>query len=343
MKPSVDLKISVVVPNWNGKESLSKCLDSLISQRLKGEIVVVENGSTDGSIKLLQEDYPQVKCLLQPKNLGFAGGVNVGIQYAIDVGCDFVALFNNDAVADLDWLARLCSAMSSPEVGITTCTLMSIDKQHIDSTGDQFTNWGLPFPRGRGELTSERYREQTEIFGASGGASLYRINMLKKIGLFDEDFFAYYEDIDISFRAQLAGWKVRYVPDAVAYHQIGATSSKLKGFTTYQTMKNQPLVLFKNLPSRFWWRVGWRFMLAHILFLFRAISRGQGWIALQGDFKGTYYMIKKGKLRKQIQLSKVVSNDYIWSIMTHDLPPNATALRTLRARWWKLTGKGHRE
>jgi len=339
MKTHVDEKIMIVVPNWNGLDSLATCLDSLIAQTCNAEIVVVENGSTDGSVDLLKKKYPQVTALLQSTNLGFAGGVNVGMQYAIKNGFDFVALFNNDAVADRDWLANLVSSMEDAKVGISTCSFMSIDKKHLDSTGDQFTVWGLPYPRGRGETDLDKYKGDTDIFGSSGGASLYRVSMLKGIGLFDEDFFAYYEDVDISFRAQLAGWKVKYVPEAIAYHDTGSTSRKIKGFTTYQTMKNQPLVVFKNVPSKYLWRVAWRFTIAHTLFFLRAISRGQGWTALKGDIRGTYLLFKKTGERRRIQKTRKVSDEYIWSIMTHDLPPNAHALRKLRSKYWKLKGK----
>ena len=339
MNTIVDAKIAIIIPNWDGVTDLPACLDSLKHQTLKAEIVVVENGSTDGSRELLAEKYPKVTVLPQPKNLGFAGGVNVGIQYAIGKHYDFVALFNNDAVAEKDWLEKLVGGMQLPETGITTCTFATIDKQHIDSTGDMYTAWGLPYPRGRGEPLGAQYDRVTEIFGASGGASLYRISMLKEIGLFDEDFFCYYEDVDLSFRAQLAGWKVRFVPASVAYHQIGATSSRLKGFTTYQTMKNQPLVVFKNVPRKYLWRVTWRFVIAHTLFFLRACTRGQGMIAFKGDADGTRLLFKNFGTRRHIQKNRKVSDEYIWSIITHDLPPNAFALRKLRARFWKLTGK----
>lgn len=332
-------KIAVVVPNWNGQKDLPACLDSLLAQSLAVEIIVVENGSTDGSRELLHNSYSSVTVLAQPKNLGFAGGVNVGIRYAIEKGYEFVALFNNDAGAEKDWLKNLHKGMVHETVGITTCTFVDIDKTHLDSTGDLFTNWGLPYPRGRGEKPEGQYDNQTDIFGASGGASLYRVEMLKEIGLFDEDFFAYYEDVDISFRAQLAGWKVKYVPEAVAYHQIGATSSKIKGFTTYQTMKNQPLVVFKNVPRKLLWRIGCRFILAYTLFFLSAVHRGQTWPALKGVAWAKWLLINKISERRRIQKLRKVSDDYIWSIITHDLPPNARKLRALRAKWWRVRGK----
>jgi GT2 family glycosyltransferase len=332
MNAFVDAKIAVVVPNWNGKVDLPACLDSLLKQTQACEIVVVENGSTDGSLELLAESYPTVTVLPQKVNLGFAGGVNAGIRYATQKDCDFVALFNNDAIADADWLRNLVQGMADKSTGITTCTLASADGKHLDSTGEEYSVWGLPYPRGRGETINGQYDSQPTIFAASGGASLYRIAMLSEIGLFDEDFFAYYEDVDISFRAQLAGWKVRYVPAAVAYHDAGTTSSKIKGFVTYQTMKNLPVLLMKNVPRKYLFRVGWRFLLAHTLFFLRALSRGQGWTALKGDAAGTCLLFKNLPVRRKIQKNRQVTDEYIWSMLVHDLPPNAVALRSLRNR-----------
>jgi GT2 family glycosyltransferase len=332
-------KVAVVVPNWNGEEHLAACLDSLLAQSEKHHLIVVENGSVDGSIKLL-ENYPQVEVIKHSENKGFAGGVNAGIRRAMELGTEYVALFNNDAVADKNWLKNLVTHLDNNSgVGIATCKFLAADGAHIDSTGDYYTVWGLPYPRGRNERVIDAYDDQIQIFGASGGASLYRISMLREIGLFDEDFFAYYEDVDISFRAQLTGWKVNYVPTAVAYHQIGGTSSKIKGFATYQTMKNQPLLLFKNVPKKYLWRVTWRFTLAHVLFFLRAFTRGHGWAALKGDIKGTALLGKAFRERRVVQSKKKVSDEYIWNLMVHDLPPNARNLRKLRAIWWKILRK----
>jgi GT2 family glycosyltransferase len=326
-------KLAAIVPNWDGEATLKACLDSLLAQTAPLEIIVVENGSTDGSRKLLKDHYQGVTVLEQEKNLGFAGGVNVGIRYALERGYDYVALLNNDAVAAPSWAAELASCLdNNPAAGIATPTILNSDGATIDSTGECFTNWGLPYPRGRGEPYRHQYDKQLEVFGASGGASMYRASMLREIGLFDEDFFAYYEDVDLSFRAQLAGWRVRYEPQSVVRHEIGATTRKIKGFTTYQTMKNQPLVILKNVPRKYLWRVTWRHTIAHSLFFLRAISRHQGWIALKGDAVGTRLLLKNFSVRRRIQQTRKVSDDYIWSIVTHDLPPEAAALRKLRRR-----------
>lgn len=340
MNRLVDVKACVIIPNWNGLDTISDCLSSLQKQSLKAHIIVVDNGSMDGSVELIEKDFPEVELIRHTTNLGFAGGVNAGFKRALEFGATYVAAFNNDAVADKDWLSHLVEYMDKhPKVGIAACKLLTHDGKKIDSTGDYYTVWGLPYPRGRNEVDINMYDSQTEIFAASGGASLYRSKMLDQVGMFDENFFAYYEDVDLSFRAQLAGWKVAFVPSSVAYHMIGATSSRIKGFATYQTMKNLQLLMYKNVPKGLRYKITWRFTLASSLFFLRAVSRGQGWPALKGDLKGTYLIMKSGRAKRRIQRSKVVSNDYIWSMLVHDLPPNARSLRKLRASWWKLLRK----
>jgi GT2 family glycosyltransferase len=334
------LKTAVVVPNWNGKDSIQTCLDSLLIQTLKPHIIVVDNGSVDGSLELIKNNYPDIDLIANQNNLGFAGGVNKGIERAIELKLDYVALFNDDAVADKNWLSYLVKSLGNNDnTGIATCKFMTIDRKRFDSTGDLYTTWGLPYPRGRDEPISTKYDDLTDIFAASGGASIYRIKMLKQIGLFDKDFFAYYEDVDISFRAQLAGWKVKYVPESIAYHQIGASSSKIKGFTTYQTMKNLPWIIVKDVPARLLPMILPRFKLAYWGFIFSAFQRKQGWYALKGLAVSLVLMPKKLIQRHSIQRNRKVTPAYINSILSHDLPANADRLRSLRSKWWKLTGK----
>ncbi len=332
--------IFTVIPNLNGEDSIEKCVNSLKAQTIKNRIVVIENGSKDKSLTILKKNYPDIEIIENSKNLGFAGGVNQGIEKAIDLGAEYVALFNNDAVADKNWLTGLVEVMqASPKVGIVAPKLLSSDKKHLDSTGDQYTNWGLPYPRGRRELDDGQYSKPERVFAASGGASLYRVSMLKEIGLFDEDFFAYYEDVDIGFRAQLAGWKVAYEPSSIVYHKIGATSSKIPGFTTYQTIKNLPWLFWKNVPSKYLFKIGLRFFVAYFSFIFSAISRGQIVPVLRGFFVSLVLMPKKLFERHKVQSRMKVSPEYIWSIMTHDLPPNADNLKNIRAIYRKILFK----
>lgn len=324
-------KIAVVIPNLNGADFLSLAIDSLLAQSVSCTIIVVENASTDTSQDILESYRDKIIVIKNEKNLGFAGGVNTGIRYALERDFGAIALFNNDAVADPKWLEELATVLETHEdTGIVTCRLELADGKLLDSTGEFYTTWGLPYPRGRGESTA-KFREDEYIFGASGGASLYRAEVFRKIGLFDETFFAYYEDTDISFRAQLAGIKIRYVPNAVAFHRQGETSKRMPGdFTVYQTFKNLPLLFVKNVPRRLLFSIGIRFYVAYFLILSKAIVGGKGAAALQGLLKSILLFPHAIKQRSRIQKKCIVSSEYISSILIHDLPPDQTGIRKLR-------------
>jgi GT2 family glycosyltransferase len=256
---------------------------------------------------------------------------------AINADAKYVALLNNDAVANKNWLVHLQDFLdNNAEAGIATSKILEAKSNKLDSTGECYTVWALSYPRGRGEADTDRYDKNTWIFGASGGASMYRVELLKQIGLFDEDFFAYYEDVDISFRAQLAGWKVAYVPNAVVHHQIGATSSKVKGLTTYHTLKNLPLLLWKNVPWTLVPKIWIRLAFAYSTFAGKAITRGQFGPLFKALLVGSLLWPKKLIERNKIQRTRKVTAKYIDSIITHDLPPSAKNLRLLRSKWWKI-------
>lgn len=333
-------RAAVVVPNWNGATLLPGCLESLLAQSLPTHVIVVDNGSVDDSLAVL-ERYPSVEVIRNPTNLGFAGGVNVGFTAAIEARFSYVAAFNSDAVADPDWLAGLTAVLDQhPEAGVAACKLLNADGTKIDSTGDCYTSWGLPYPRGRHEPDITKYDGDPEIFGASGGASLYRVEMLEEVGLFDEDFFAYFEDVDLSFRIQLAGWKIRYVPEAIAYHQIAGTSRRVTGFATKQQCRNAPLLLLKNVPRRYLLPVGCRFAVGYSVNVLWALRHQEGGAALRGCGGAAVLAVCGLSKRWRIQRSRKVSDEYIWSIIEHGLPPRARRLHEMRAAWWKVTGRG---
>jgi GT2 family glycosyltransferase len=330
----------VIIPNLNGGDELLDAAMSLQKQTLKPYIIVVDNASTDDSIAKLQDEYPDIEIIKHTENRGYAGGVNPGFKRAIELKAAYAAPFNDDAVADPKWLEELVKELDShSDVGVVACKVLHADGHKLDSTADYYTNWGLPYPRGRDEVDTGHYDNAVDIFGASGAASLYRVSALEEVGLLDEDFFAYYEDVDLSFRLQLAGWKVRYVPASKVYHKIGMTSGRIKGFTTIQTMRNLPMLALKNVPAPYYDSVKWRLNLALLLFFMRAITRRQGIAAAKGYLEYLKLRPEKVEERRKIQSSKKVSDEYVWSIITHDLPPNARALRKLRALTWKLRGK----
>jgi GT2 family glycosyltransferase len=332
--------IAVVVPNWNGASRIEACVRSLVAQDDDLEIVVVDNGSVDESLAVLAglraELGPQLVVLRQPRNLGFAGGVNCGIAYAIGRGAPAVALFNNDAVADRRWLGALAAELEArPEVAVVTGRLLMADGRTVDSTGDFYTEWGLPYPRDR-DAPSTPVRPSGEVFGGSGGASLYRTALFADIGLFDERFFAYLEDVDVGFRARLAGYRAYYSAQAVAYHDQGSTSRTLGGFGARQYFRNLPLLLVKNVPLRLWPRVVPRFALVYALMILNLFRRGTGLDAVRGAL-GALRLLPGGlRARRGIQGRRRLDDDALDTLLWPGLPPNMRVLRGTRDRLRRL-------
>lgn len=325
--------VLIVVVNWNGIKDTEKCLPSLLDQTYGNfEILVIDNGSTNDSLKrlrLLEEKHDRVTVIDNGFNRGFAGGVNTGITYAIEKDFDAVALFNNDAIADKEWLSQLVAAVKSDGVGIATGLLLHADGKTIDSTGDFYSTWGLAYPRGRGDK-AELAPEGGAVFGASGGASLFKTEVFKQAGLFDKSFFMYFEDVDMSFRAQLAGWKVIYNPKAIAYHKQGASTKKVPGLAVNKTFANLPQLFLKDVPHGLLWHIGWRFSLSYFLIFWNAVFHGNGWPALRGVLRSIvmtpYALIKRYKIQKH----KKVSVEYVRKILWNDLPPDQTGMRKFR-------------
>ena len=207
------VKISVIIPNFNGQRFLKTCLDSLRKQSYQDfEVIVVDNGSTDGSIKYIAENYPEVRIIPLIKNFGFSRAVNEGIKVSRG---KYIALLNNDTEADPEWLKELYYALErNPELGF--CASRMINYYHrdiLDGAGDCFPRSCRPFKRAIG---NEGYNITKLVFGASAGAALYKKELFETVGYFDEDFFAYFEDVDLSLRAQLLGFKCLYVSTAIA-------------------------------------------------------------------------------------------------------------------------------
>ena len=327
-------RVVIIILNWNGIDDTISCLNSLQKQSEKNySILVVDNGSSDDSKEILEKyrkKHKNTKIIFNKKNYGFAGGVNIGIKWAIKNNFEYFALFNNDAIADSMWLQGLINAIKPNNVGISTGLLLRRDGKTIDTTGDWYSIWGLPFPRNRNDLTKKAPIESELVFGATGGASLYKTKLIQDIGLFDEDFFAYYEDVDISFRAQLAGWKVVYTPQAIAYHEQGATSNKISGFAVYQTFKNLPLLFTKNVPDGLRLKIGHRFYFAYLMFFLNAIKNKNGKHAFKGFLKSLKLHSIAKINRADIQSNKKVNNKYIESILWPDLPPDQTGIQKLR-------------
>lgn len=317
------MNVLVVVLNYKGWRDTIKCIESLKEQTYNDfQIYLIENNSQDESAEELEplvKGNDQIIFDVQPTNTGFTGGVNIGIQYAIDNNFDAVALFNNDAQAEKNWLENLVKSAKNTGAAVVTGLLLSEDGKTIDDAGDVYTMWGVPELRAENKPAGEA-PESGYIFGATGGATLYTTALFREIGLFDETFFAYNEDVDISWRTQLAGYKVYYEKSAVAYHKHSATSSKIPGFTTTQVFQNLPLVYWKNVPLRLLWPIGWRFFLAYCMFIFWKTTQGAFLPAVKGIWRSWKLFPHALRERRSIQKSRVVEMSYIKSIIWPNLP-----------------------
>jgi len=239
--------ISVIIVNWNGIQHLEECLLSLSKQTTKDfEIILVDNGSTDGSANFVEKRFPYVKIVRLAKNEGFCGGNKIGLEHATG---EFVALLNNDTKVDPRWLEELLQEMQSdPNIGIcSSCMVNYFKPEYLDTAGDGYDICGVGFKIGNRMRVSE-FQHKRDTFGACAGAVMYRRSMIKKIGFFDDDFFAVGEDIDLSFRARLSGYRCVYVPTAIVRHKVNQTVGAGSNFLLYQSRRNIEYTYFKNMP-----------------------------------------------------------------------------------------------
>ncbi len=241
--------ISVVVPNWNGRRWLPACLDAIARQELTPqEVIVVDNGSTDGSLAYLQSEHPGVRLLELGGNTGFAHAANRGIAAC---GGELVALVNTDVVLAVDWLARMVAAMRADGgAAAVACKMLSLeDPTRVYDAGDVLRRDGACEQRGRFGPDDGRWDTPGEVFGACAGAALYRRCAVLELGSFDERYFAYLEDVDLALRLRLAGWRCRYEP-AVALHAGEGSSHRLAGGHRFFVARNTLVLVAKAFPAR---------------------------------------------------------------------------------------------
>ena len=241
--------VSVVIPNYNGEKYIKKCLDSLLNQSLEpDEIIIVDNKSTDGSLELINSEFrDNVYIISLEKNTGFSVAVNEGIRAS---NSEFVALLNNDTELDKDWLKELYAVIQKDSSIFSCCSKMiRYDNRNIiDDAGDEYSILGWSFKRGDGR-TIDKYNKTEEVFSSCAGAAIYRKSIINKIGYFDEKFFAYLEDMDISYRARSFGYKNYYAHKAKVYHIGSATSgSRHNSFKVRLAARNNIFLIYKNMP-----------------------------------------------------------------------------------------------
>ncbi len=308
---------SVIIPNWNGAAHLPICLGALARQTFADfETLVVDNGSTDTSLHLLAEGYPHVKVVGLSRNMGYAGGCNAGLAQATG---ETLVILNNDTEVEPEWMAELLSALKRhPEAGMATPKVrLWDDRGRLHTTGDVLRSNGIPDSRGVWEEDRGQYDDQTYVFGASGVAPAFRRAMLNDIGLFDADFGSYCEDVDLSWRAQLAGYRCVYAPRSVLYHRVSATG---RGVTrSFGVARNTIWMLAKNLPAALWQRHRGEIFAAQWARFVDALRAWRGVEAratVRGQIVGLITLPRVWAKRSKIQSTKRVSDAYLESILT---------------------------
>ncbi len=243
------LQASIVIPNWNGKQFLKTCLISLQNQTWTDfEIIVVDNGSTDGSKEYIKKYFPKIILIELAENVGFSPAVNLGIKQSRG---EYIVLINNDTRVDKNCLKYLVKAAKEhSEVGMVAAKMLQFhNPDRIDSAGDYITAVGHASNIGLGEKDGPRYNKPGYVFLVTGGGGLFKRQVFEKVGFLDNEYFAYFEDVDLCLRAQMRGFKAWYEPKAVIYHIHKATSSRNKPFTEYLQYRNMTINIIKNFPK----------------------------------------------------------------------------------------------
>ncbi len=242
-------KVVVVIPTWNTRRWLPGCLNGLRAQTFQDfKTVIVDNGSTDGSVAFIKEYYPEVRVIAFGENLGFAPAVNAGIRHSQS---DYVALLNVDTEPDPNWLANLVAMIdeSPAQIGSLASKMLSMANPDIlDDAGNSFSWYGSARKRGKGQ-PAHTCIETEEVLSACGGAAFYRRSFLDDVGGLDENFTSYLEDIDLGIRGQLLGYRCLYVPSAQVLHQWRGANIPRPEYVRFST-RNRVAILLKNIP--FW-------------------------------------------------------------------------------------------
>ena len=270
---------SIVIPNYNAVEHLSRCLASLKRQSYRNfETLVVDNGSNDESVEMVERGFPEVRLIRLPEPAGFARPVNEGIRQSAG---RWIFTLNNDTEVDPRCLEEVWRGISAhPECAFFACKLLFHDRPEvINSAGHGLTRGLVVVDRGVGE-SAARYNQEAEVLGTCAGAGVYGRDLLEALGGFDEDFFMYYEDADLSVRAQLAGYRCRYLPGAIVYHVHSWSLGSASPLVHYLGYRNRLLLVLQSVPARFLLRHALGFTLSQ--FVTNAALAATGRAALAG-------------------------------------------------------------
>lgn len=313
----MSVETSIIIPNWNGKAHLDRCLSSLRSQSYTNfETIVVDNGSNDGSQEYLRQAFPEVKVIELSENRGFTGACNAGYEAAEG---RYIILLNNDTEADKEWLARIVDAfLRNERTGIVASKILLFDRRdHFHSAGDVYHFDGTPGNRGAWQMDVGQYDREENVFSACGAAAAYRKRLIDEIGFLDDDLYFSCEDVDMGWRAHLAGWEVLYVPQAVVYHKLRATGGSVVG--SYYDGRNFLYLLWKHYPLFLWRRYWMSVLRAQLSIAWQALKSWRGEAArarLRGQLAGLFGFFKMVKKRKQLRSSRKIDDQQLKMLLS---------------------------
>jgi GT2 family glycosyltransferase len=305
------IEVSVIVVSWNGRHHLERCLPAVAAQQdVSFEIIVVDNGSSDGTVEYVRERFPGIRLVPSPENRGFAGGSNLGARHARG---RYLAFLNNDTMADPRWLRALLDGIDhAVGFALTTARIVYMhDPGIIDSAGDGMLRWGGAFKRLHG-APAHLAADSREVFGVCGAACLMPRAVFEELGGFDEAFFASHEDVDLSYRARLRGYRCRYVADAIVRHHGSATLGTSSAFSVFHGQRNLEWMYVKNTPALLLWRT----LPGHIVYNAAAavhfVRLGLFGTYLRAKFAAAAGLPAILRKRAAVQRTRRVAGEAIW-------------------------------
>jgi GT2 family glycosyltransferase len=311
------IRTAVIIVNYNGGEMLRRCLAAVSAQtEPPARVLVMDNGSRDGSIDACRADFPRVEFRLLDANLGFARANNVGIDEVAD--CDWVALLNPDAFPAPTWIEELHrGAREFPGVpAFASCMLSAANPVVADGAGDAYRVDGLAWPRHQGGPSSGMPRRPEEVFSPSAGAGFYRRDALIAVGGLCERFFCYYEDVDLGFRLRLRGGTCQYLPRAVVKHMGSAISGgQASQFSVYHAHRNFVWTFVRNMPGKYFLFYAPAHVLANLASVALFVRKGQGRTILKAKRDALLGLPKAFAERRQIQAARLVEPSAVVAAM----------------------------
>ncbi|MCX5848702.1 MAG: glycosyltransferase family 2 protein [Deltaproteobacteria bacterium] len=308
--------VAILIINWNSSNMLLRCLDCVVRQKnITPAIFVLDSGSNNPIPEEFYLRFPSVQFYKSEKNIGFAAGNNLLFQKT--KGYEWIALVNPDAFLEPEWLSKMISAATAHPEYSSFASRLVMDANHeiLDGDGDTMHISGLAWREGHSYPVS-RAIESKEIFSPCAAAALYRRNVVETAGGFDEDFFCYFEDVDLGFRLRLTGHRCLLVPEAVAYHIGSATTGgRRSDFAVYHGHRNLVWTYVKNMPGALFWLMLPLHIVLNLITIVWFFLCGQGLVIIRAKWDAICGIPLFWKKRRDIQKNRTVSDGEIWKAL----------------------------